>query len=563
MKPTPEDLFQMWLEKAEDPAVLEDLKQMETQPERMQEAFTGELTFGTAGLRGIMEAGTNRMNIYTVARASQGLAEFINRTAEGRPGRVAIGYDCRHNNELFSRTAAGVLAANGIEVYVYPELMPTPCVSFAVRKLDCDAGIMVTASHNTAEYNGYKVYGPDGCQITPEAAAVIQECIAETDLFEDVKSLDFADGLEAGLIRFIPDEVYTAFIEEVKAQSLLREEDGVAKDIHIVFSPLNGTGLKPVLRALKESGYTNIAVVKEQEEPDGSFPTCLVPNPEDRAAFTIGIEYAERLGADLIMATDPDADRIGIAVRDKGGQFTLLTGNETGLLLLDFLCARRQETGRMPEQPVMVKSLVSTDIAEKIADSYGVRTINVLTGFKFIGEQIAKLEAEGRPESYIFGFEESYGYLSGTYVRDKDAVNAALLIADMFAFYMSRGVSILDRLEQLYSIHGYCLNKVYSYKFEGLDGSRRMAGIMETLRQGVTRIGEYEVTGLQDYLQGIDGLPPSNVLRFSLTDGASLIARPSGTEPKLKFYVTVFAENRDAALEKEKSIVSYMEGLTA
>lgn len=559
----PEEVFQQWLEKAEDPEILADLERMKEQPERMEEAFTGELAFGTAGLRGIMEAGTNRMNIYTVGRTSQGLAEYVNRFAEGRPGRVAIGYDCRINNELFSRTAAGVFAANGIQVWIYPELMPTPCLSFAVRSLDCDAGIMVTASHNTAEYNGYKVYGTDGCQITPEAAAEIQECIHETDLFDDVKSLDFEEGLEAGLIRLIPEDVYTSFTEEVKAQSLLRDGDGVPKDIGIVFSPLNGTGLKPVLRALTESGYTNITVVKEQEAPDGRFPTCPVPNPEDRAAFTIGMEYAERLGADLIMATDPDADRIGIAVRNPEGEFVLLTGNETGLLLLDFICARRQETGRMPDRPVMVKSLVSTDIAEKIAASYGVETVNVLTGFKFIGEHIAKLEAEGRPDSYIFGFEESYGYLSGTYVRDKDAVNAALLIADMFAYYKSKGISLPERLEQLYAIHGYCLNRVYSYKFEGLDGSHRMAGIMEALRLGVTRIGDFEVENLTDYLEGIDGLPSSDVLRFGLAGGAALIARPSGTEPKLKFYVTVFAEDRETALERERSIVAFIENLTA
>ena len=557
---TMEKTFERWLERAEDPAILADLQAMKEQKERREEAFNGSLSFGTAGLRGIMEAGTRRMNIYTVGQASQGLADYVKQSAAGK-GRIAIGYDCRNNNLLFSETAASVFAANGIEVYIYPELMPTPCLSYAVRRLCCDAGVMVTASHNTSEYNGYKVYGPDGCQITPEAAAFIQDAIQRTDMFDGVRKMVFSEGLEKGLIRYIDDSVYDGFIEEVKRQSPLGPDDDVSKDIHIVYSPLNGTGLKPVLRALEESGYTSIHVVKEQEQPDGNFPTCPVPNPEDRAAFALGIEYAEKLGADLILATDPDADRIGIAVRERDGSFVLLTGNETGLLLLDFLCAMREKNGTMPADPVMVKSLVSTDIAEKIADSYGVRTVNVLTGFKFIGEQIAKLEEAGRPDSYIFGFEESYGYLSGTYVRDKDAVNAALLICDMFAWYRAQGMSLTDRLEQLYAIHGYCLNRVYSFKFEGSDGSRRMAGIMQTLRAGIEKAGDFLVEETTDYQDGINGLPPSDVLQFRLSDGASLIARPSGTEPKLKFYLTVYADNREAAESKAESLVAFIHGL--
>ena len=405
---------------------------------------------------------------------------------------------------------------------------------------------MITASHNPSKYNGYKVYGADGCQITTEAAARILAEIEKLDIFADVKQMDFEEGLKTGQITYIPDEVLTAFIEEVKHQSVLFGEE-VNKDVAIVYSPLNGTGLVPVTRTLKEMGYTNITVVKEQEQPDGSFPTCPYPNPEIKEAMSLGMEYAKRCHADLLLATDPDCDRVGIAVKDKDGEYVLLSGNETGLLLLDYVCSQRMKHGKMPADPVMVKTIVTMDLGERIAAHYGVETKNVLTGFKFIGEQIGLLEKQGRADRYIFGFEESYGYLSGSYVRDKDGVNAAYLICEMFSYHKTRGIGLLDKLNELYAEYGYCLNTLHSYEFDGAAGFAKMQEIMAKFHEGLDMIGPQKVVKVMDYSKGLEGLPKSDVLKYLLEDNCSVVVRPSGTEPKLKTYISVSAKSREEA----------------
>lgn len=547
---TIQEKYDRWLRGA-DPSLQEELRAMDA--EKKEDAFYRDLAFGTGGLRGVIGAGTNRMNLHTVSKASQGLADYVNGRFEKGGRRIAVSYDSRILSKEFAERACAVFAANGIEAWLYPQLMPTPCLSFAVRALQCAAGVMVTASHNPAKYNGYKVYGPDGCQITTEAAAEILAEIQKTDVFDGPRSMPFDEGVRQGLIRFIPDQVYTDFVEQVKKESLLGDET-VDKNVAIVYSPLNGTGLKPVLRALKESGFGSVAVVKEQEMPDGRFPTCPYPNPEIREAMELGLQYAARLNADLLLATDPDCDRCGIAVRDRQGQYRLLSGNETGMLLLDYVCRRRAALGTMPADPVLVKTIVTTDMAEKIAAHYGVETVNVLTGFKFIGETIGRLEAKGEAGRYIFGFEESYGYLSGTYVRDKDAVNAAFLICEMFAWYKTRGVGLLDRLEELYREYGYCLNTLHSFEFEGSSGFEKMQRIMASFRGGLAVLGGKKVEQATDYAPGIDGLPPSDVLKFRLAGGASVVVRPSGTEPKLKTYITVSAPDEARARAEEEKL---------
>ncbi len=549
MKDT-EALYQRWIKEA-DASLQAELAAMDEKAR--EDAFYRDLAFGTGGLRGVIGAGTNRMNVHTVAKASQGLADYvIKRFPEGKR-KIAVSYDSRILSDEFAKVACGVFAANGIQALIYPQLMPTPCLSFAVRALGCAAGIMVTASHNPAKYNGYKVYGADVCQITTEAAADILSEIEKLDVFSDIRSVSFEAGLSQGLIAYIPEQVYTDFVEEVKKQSLLGG-DTVDKRVAIVYSPLNGTGLKPVLRTLRESGYENVTVVKEQEQPDGHFPTCPYPNPEIREAMQLGLEYAAKLNADLLLATDPDCDRCGIAVRNEKGEYELLSGNETGLLLLDYICSRRLALGRMPEKPVLVKTIVTTDMAERIAAHYGVETRNVLTGFKFIGETIGRLEAEGRPDRYIFGFEESYGYLSGTYVRDKDAVNAAFLICEMFAWYRQQGISLLEKLNALYGEYGYCLNTLHSYEFEGAAGFEKMQKIMRSFRVGLSELGGRKIEALLDYAPGLDGLPKSDVLKFRLSGGASAVVRPSGTEPKLKIYISVSAKDRQAAAQEEQKL---------
>ncbi len=551
------ELYASWKEKANaDPDVVSELAAMAGDEAKIEDAFYRNLAFGTGGLRGVIGAGTNRMNVHTVAKASQGLSDYINKNNSEKPS-VAISYDSRIKSTLFAETAAAIFAKNGIHVYIYSQLMPTPCLSFAVRELKCDAGVMVTASHNPSKYNGYKVYGADGCQITTEAAKAI---LAEIEKLDELslEIPDFKAYLESGDIEYISEDVYTAFVECVKKQTMLTENDKIDKNVAIVYSPLNGTGLKPVLRTLKESGYTNITVVKEQEEPDGNFPTCPYPNPEIKEAMALGMEYAAKHNADLLLATDPDADRCGIAVKNENGEYVLLSGNETGLLLLDYICSRRIANGTMPEHPVFVKTIVTTDLGERIADHYGVETINVLTGFKFIGEVIGRLEAQGRENDYICGFEESYGYLTGTYVRDKDAVDAAFMICEMFAYYKTHGISLLDKLNEIYSTYGYTLQTLHSYEFDGSSGMKKMAAIMGEFRKDIQSIAGSAVNSFADYSLGIDGLPKSDVLKFK-TEKTSVVVRPSGTEPKLKTYISVTADNREEAEKIEKAIYEDLE----
>ena len=521
--------------------------------EQTEDAFYRDLAFGTGGLRGVIGAGTNRMNIYTVAKATQGLADYLNKQRQ-QPS-VCIGYDSRIKSDVFARVAAGVFAANGVKVSIWPRLMPVPTVSFAVRHLGADAGVMITASHNPSKYNGYKVYGADGCQITTQAAAQVLAEIEKLDIFRDVHTGSFEEYLEKGGISYIPEETYTAFVENVKAQSVLFGEE-VNKDTAIVYSPLNGAGRWPVLRTLSEMGYTNVTVVAEQAEPDGNFPTCPYPNPEIREAMELGLQYAQRNNADLLLATDPDCDRVGIAVKNEKGEYVLLSGNETGILLLDYICSQRAKHGKMPEKPVMVKTIVTMDLAERIAAHYGLETRNVLTGFKYIGEQIGLLETQGQKERYVFGFEESYGYLTGTYVRDKDGVGGAYMICEMFSYYATRGIRLTDKLQELYKEYGYCRNTLHSFQFEGSAGFAKMQRIMARFRQGIPSFGGLRVEKLLDYSLGLDGLPKSDVLKFLLEGGCSLVVRPSGTEPKLKLYLSVTAEDAQAAAAIETNILA-------
>ena len=551
--------YQLWVEKAHtDTDVTEELNSIKNDESKIIDAFYRDLEFGTGGLRGVIGAGTNRMNVHTVTKASQGLADYVVKHFAPDERKIAVSYDSRIKSDLFAQTASGVFAANGIKVYIYSQLMPTPCLSFAVRELSCAAGIMVTASHNPSIYNGYKVYGSDGCQITTNAADEILSEIRKLNIFDDVKAMSFEEGINNGLIEYISEDVYSAFVEEVKKQSLA--DDSINKNVAIVYSPLNGTGLKPVLRTLKESGYTNITVVKEQEQPDGNFPTCPFPNPEIKEAMSLGVEYAKNNNADLLLATDPDCDRVGIAVKNSNDEYVLLSGNEVGMLLLDYICSRRIALGTMPEDPVFVKTIVTIDMAERIAAKYGLRTINVLTGFKYIGEQIGFLEKQGKADSYVFGFEESYGYLSGSYVRDKDAVDAAFLICEMFAYYAAQGISMIDKLNTLYDEFGYCLNTLHSYQFEGSEGFVKMQRIMEHFRCAFDNIGGKKVIKLLDYSNGIDSLPKADVLKFLLEDNCSIVVRPSGTEPKLKTYISVSAATHADAEILENKIVKEIEG---
>ena len=538
--------YERWLEQAGDAEIQAELRSMDEAA--VEDAFYRDLAFGTGGLRGIIGAGTNRMNIYVVAKASQGLAGFL-----GAGASVVIGYDSRMKSDVFARAAAGVFAANGILVHFWPRLMPVPTVSFAVRELKASAGVMITASHNPARYNGYKVYGPDGCQITTETAASVLSRISSLDIFSDVKRMGFEEAVAEGRVRYIDDAVLTSYIGAVRSQSVLFGDE-TDRDVAVVYTPLNGTGLVPVTRVLREAGFHRVEVVEEQRLPDGSFPTCPSPNPEIREAMALGLAYCRRLNADLLLATDPDADRCGIAVRD-GEEYRLLTGNEVGLLLLDFICSQRTKHQAMPPHPVFIKTIVTTDLAEKIAARYGVRTINVLTGFKFIGEVIGRMEDE---RNFICGFEESYGYLTGSYVRDKDGVTAAFMICEMFAFDRTRGISLPDRLKEIYAACGYCLNTLHSYEFPGSAGMEKMGAIMKAFHEGPDTIGGEKAEKTEDYLPGLNGLPPSDVLKFFIPSG-SVVIRPSGTEPKLKIYISVTAENRPSAEQAERRIAADLE----
>lgn len=541
---TATNAYQTWLAFA--PELTDALTHM-TDTER-EDAFWRTLAFGTGGLRGILGAGTNRMNRYTVAQASQGLADYVRQNGGGS---IAVSYDSRHGSLAFARTAAEVFAANGLSVRIVRELMPTPCLSFAVRTLGCAAGIMITASHNPAEYNGYKVYGADGCQITTEAAERIQQAIDATDLFDGVRAVDFDSALADGKISYIPDTLLDDFIRAVQAQSVLFG-DPVDRNFSIVYTPLNGTGRKPVLRVLRESGFRNVSVVAEQELPDGDFPTCPYPNPECREAMALGLRDAKARNADLLLATDPDCDRVGIAVRD-GAEYRLLTGNEVGLLLTDFICSQRQKHRKLPPHPVLVKTIVTTDLAEKIAAHYGVETVNVLTGFKFIGEKIGDLERQGRADDFLLGFEESYGYLTGSYVRDKDGVNGVFQIAEMAGYYRAQGIGLAEKLRELYDTYGYCRNTLHTKTFAGEAGQDAMARVMATLRR-MTAIGDYPILSRTDYRNGVDGLPKSDVLKLTLPVG-TVIVRPSGTEPKLKLYLSVSAKDTTEAERTENRLM--------
>ena len=545
--------YQRWLDRVTDSDLLTELQDMNEK--RIKEAFYCDLKFGTAGLRGILGAGTNRMNIYTVAKASQGLADYVNKNFKRKDRKIAISRDSRLQSDLFADIAARVFAANGIKVYVYPYITPVPVLSYAVRYYKCAAGIMITASHNPSKYNGYKVFGPDGCQITTKATKDIYDIIQTIDIFDDIKITSLDEAFESGRAEYIPPKVLTAYLEDVKKLSMVGDEK-INKNFSIVYSPLNGAGLVPCMRILKETGYKQITVVKEQEFPNGHFPTCPYPNPEIREAMELGMQYAYDTQADFLVATDPDSDRVGIAVRD-GNDFRLMSGDETGVLLFNYICERLTEQGKMPKNPIAIKTIVSTDMILQIAKNYGVEVIDVLTGFKYIGEQILLLEQKGEKDRYIFGYEESYGYLTGTHVRDKDAVNGSFLMCEMFAYYKTHKVSLLDKLEELFNKYGYQLNKTYPYTFEGKAGLEKIAKLMETLRERLAS-GELKCDHYLDFGPGINGLPPSNVLKIFLDDDTYFIVRPSGTEPKIKFYISVRAEHQGLALDKERKILRHI-----
>ncbi len=532
-----------WLERAvDDPELIMELNKVKDDQEAVSDRFYRDLAFGTGGLRGVIGAGTNRMNIYTVRRATQGLADYLN--ASGLPKSAAIAYDSRIKGERFARETARVLAANGITVYLYPRLEPTPALSWAVRYHGCGAGVCVTASHNPAKYNGYKVYGADGCQITPEAADKVLAAIEKTDCFDGVKLMDFDAALASGMIRMIEDGCLDNFVDEVLA---LRPGNDVSK-LKLVYTPLNGSGLECVKKLLAKMGVTELTVVPSQEKPDGNFPTCPYPNPEIREAMEEGLRLCDEVHPDLLLGTDPDCDRMGAAVPDGKGGYRLITGNEMGVLLLDYLCRTRIARGTMPENPVAVTTIVSTDMASPVAAEYGVELRRTLTGFKYIGEQIGLLEAEGHKERYIFGFEESYGYLSGAHVRDKDAVNAVMLACECAAWYAGQGMTLLDAMNALYKKVGFYQNGLISIAFEGQNGMKAMEGLMASLRADTpTEIAEFAVTGTTDYLHDDTGLIPSDVLELRLAGGAKLMIRPSGTEPKLKMYLSVKGSNEEEA----------------
>ena len=550
------DDYKRWMDtELEDPALTEELKGIAGKDEEIKDRFAVALKFGTAGLRGVLGAGSNRMNIYVVRQATQGLANWVK--TQGGSQLVAISYDSRINSDVFAKTAASVLAANGIKVRIYDALMPVPALSFATRYYQANAGIMVTASHNPAKYNGYKAYGPDGCQMTDEAADIVYTEIQKTDILTGAKVMDFEEGIKAGLIEYVGDDCKEALYQAIEARSV-RPGICAASGLKLVYSPLNGSGLVPVTRVLKDIGITDVTIVPEQQYPDGHFPTCPYPNPEIFEALRLGLELAKKTEADLMLATDPDADRVGIAMKCPDGSYELVSGNEMGVLLLDYICAGRIEKGTMPKNPVAVKSIVSTPLADAVAKNYGVELRSVLTGFKWIGDQIAQLEAAGEVDRFIFGFEESYGYLAGPYVRDKDAIIGSMLICEMAAYYRSIGSSIKQRLEEIYEKYGRYLNKVDSFEFPGLSGMDKMAGIMDGLRQNPpAKLGDYAVVKVTDYKKPEEtGLPAANVLVYKLEGGAEVIVRPSGTEPKIKTYFTTLGKNLAEAQAQKDALAA-------
>lgn len=553
-------LYETWLQNAiEDEEIIAELNEIQNDEEAINDRFYRELAFGTGGLRGVIGAGTNRMNIYTVKKASQGLADYLNAAFE--TPSIAIAYDSRKNSKRFAEAAAEVFAENGILVHIFSELMPTPMLSFAVRNLSCSGGIVLTASHNPAKYNGYKVYGADGCQITLEAAEKITGYIAAADAFEG-KRAAFEQMLSCGMIRYIGQGTVDAYFDAVKQYSVFDCDDAALK---IVYTPLNGTGLKPVLRILNEIGVRDITVVPEQEQPDETFATCPYPNPEEKEALALGVGLSEKLGVDMLLGTDPDCDRVGTAVRHND-EYVLINGNEMGVLLLDFICMMLSNTGKMPQNPLAVKTIVTSEMAQSVADHYRVELLNVLTGFKFIGEQIGLLEQRGEEARYIFGFEESYGYLSGTHARDKDAVNAAMLICEMAAYYKAKGMTLVDRLNELFAAHGYFYDHLESFTFEGADGMKHMQKMMQGLRAASPEsLGGVAVVSTADYLESVEKsasgntkieLPKSDVIGYSLAGGSRVVVRPSGTEPKIKVYYSLKCENASRAQEVFEKIAA-------
>ncbi|MBQ3139892.1 MAG: phospho-sugar mutase [Ruminococcus sp.] len=557
------ELYSLWCENAKaDPDLVTELESIKNDNEAINDRFYRDLEFGTGGLRGVIGAGTNRMNIYTVRRATQGFADYLNQ--EYNNPAVAVSYDSRIKSDVFSKAAAEVLAANGIKVHIYTELMPTPCLSFAVRALKCQGGIMVTASHNPAKYNGYKVYGDDGCQITLRGAEIILDKINSLDIFNDVKSSDFDEEVAKGNIQYIGNDVIEAYYEKVLAEAI-NPDLCASSGLKVVYTPLNGTGNKPVREILKRIGITDVTIVKEQENPDGNFTTCPYPNPEIREALEVGLRYCNEVKPDLLLATDPDCDRVGIAVPDGDG-YALFSGNEVGAMLLEYIADQSIKKGIMPENPIAVKTIVTTDIVNSIGKEYGVEIIDVLTGFKFIGEQIGFLEEKGEENRYIFGFEESYGYLSGAYVRDKDAVNASMLICEMAAYYRTQGISLLEARENMYKKYGMFYQTLYSFTFEGESGMNKMDEIMTTLRNNpptaiagvpVVKFDDYKASTSKDIASGAVTeltLPKSNVLAFFLEGGSKVIVRPSGTEPKIKIYLTAKQPTRAEAEALEKKL---------
>ena len=555
--------YDRWLEaNLEDTSLTEELRSIQGQQEQIKERFAVSLKFGTAGLRGVLGAGTNRMNIYVVRQATQGLANWVK--TQGGNQLVAISYDSRINSDVFARNAACVLAANGIRVRIYDALMPVPALSFATRYYQANAGIMITASHNPAKYNGFKAYGPDGCQMTDDAAAIVYDEIQNTDVLNGAKLMSFEEGIAQGLISYVGEDCKEALYDAIKACSV---RPGLCKSagLKLVYSPLNGAGLVPVMRVLNDIGIDDITIVPEQQYPDGNFPTCPYPNPEIFEALRLGLELAKKSGADLMLATDPDADRVGIAMKCPDGSYELVSGNEVGVLLLDYICQGRMEKGTMPRNPIAVKSLVSTPLADAVAAHYGVEMRNVLTGFKWIGDQIAQLEAAGEVERFILGFEESYGYLAGPYGRDKDAIIGSMLICEMAAYYRSIGSSVKERLEAIYAQYGRYLNQVDSFEFPGLSGMDKMAGIMASLRQNPpAELGGYAVVKVTDYAKPEEtGLPAANVLVYGLEGGATVIVRPSGTEPKIKTYFTTLGKDLTEAKAQKDTLAESLKPILA
>lgn len=550
-------LYDEWLEKADaDPDLKVELENIRGNDDEILDRFYRSLEFGTAGLRGVIGAGTNRMNVYTVGRATQGLADYLNDNYDSPS--VAIGYDSRIKSDYFSRESAEILAANGIKVYIYDELEPTPCLSYAVRKLKASGGIIITASHNPAKYNGYKCYNSKGYQMTDDEAAQTYEYIKKVDYFTGIKKVDFDSALSDGKIEYIGEKLIESFLDEVQKQCI--NPDIVRKaDLKVIYTPLNGTGNKPVRKILDRIGVKNVYVVPEQEKPNGNFPTCPFPNPEIKQVFELGLEMNKKIGADILLATDPDCDRVGIAVPDDSGKLVLMSGNEVGAMLLNYILSQKKEKGLLSDNSIAVKSFVSTDLAEVIAKKYNCKFKNLLTGFKYIGELVTNLEAEGRASDFVMGFEESYGYLAGTHARDKDAVVASMLICEMAAYYKTKNMNLVDVMESLYEEFGFYANVVESYTFEGASGMEKMASIMDGLRANApSKIADYDVVSVSDYEASktvfANGradekieLPKSNVLAYGLADGNKLIVRPSGTEPKIKAYITAVGKSREEA----------------